>query len=79
VSPALTTHFLTGLDRQLLQHADLGAVLEEPDSAPAIGAAYRRLDTNGLLSAEWFTGDLLPLTVSLTPLGRTALRASRQR
>lgn len=79
MSPALTTHVLSGLNRQLLQHADLGAVLEEPDSAPSVGNAYRRLDADGLLSAEWFTGDLLPLTVSLTPLGRTVLRASRPR
>lgn len=44
-----------------------------------MGAAYRRLDADGLLCAEWFTGDLLPLTVSLTPYGRTMLRASRPR
>lgn len=66
---------LTGLERQVLEHAALGAVLEEPDSAAAVGATYRHLDAQGLLAAEWWPGDVLPIEVELTAAGRMVLRA----
>ncbi|WP_157873693.1 hypothetical protein [Kineococcus radiotolerans] len=48
---------------------------EELDSAPAVGAVYRRLEAEGMLAAEWFGDDLLPLAVELTPAGRMLLRS----
>ena len=66
---------LSGLERQVLEAAALGRVVEEPDSAPAVGAVYRRLDADGMLSAEWFGDGLLPLQVELTAAGRMLLRS----
>ena len=66
---------LSGLERQVLEAAALGRVVEEPDSAPAVGAVYRRLDAEGMLAAEWSGDDLLPLEVELTPAGRMLLRS----
>lgn len=64
---------LTGLDRLILERArDGGAVLE--DDAPAVVEAYRRLDADGLLAAEWFGDDALPIQVEVTPAGRIALQ-----
>lgn len=65
---------LSGLERQVLEAAAVGRVLEEPDSAPAVGAAYRHLEQYGLLAAEWWGEDVLPLTVEITRAGRTLLR-----
>jgi hypothetical protein len=65
---------LTGLERRILEAAELGHVLEEPDSAPAVGAAYRHLQDCGLLDADWWGEDLLPLMVEIMPAGRTLLR-----
>lgn len=58
----------------MLEAAADGHVLEEPDSAPAVGAAYRHLEVYGLLALEWWGDDVLPLMVELTPAGRTLLR-----
>ena len=52
-------------------------VLEEPESAGAVGAVYRRLDRDGLVAAEWWGEDALPLEVALTVAGRLRLRRSR--
>lgn len=73
---AATAHVVSGLDRQVLDAADLGFVLEEPESAAAVGAVYRRLDRDGLIEAEWWGEDLLPLEATLTPMGRSVLRAA---
>lgn len=61
---------LSGLEREVLKHAAAGRVLEEPESAPALAAVYLALDASGLLVAEGWPGDLLPLTVELTDAGR---------
>lgn len=63
---------LTGLEREVLERAALGHVLEEPDSARAVGEVY--LDAEGLLAAEWWAGDVLPLEVGITIAGRMVLR-----
>lgn len=65
---------LTGLERRILEAAELGHVLEEPDSAPAVGAAYRHLQDYGLLDADWWGDDVLPLMVEIMPAGRMLLR-----
>jgi hypothetical protein len=61
---------LPGLERVLLEAAATGYVLEEPESAPAVGAAYRRLDTEGLIAAEWFGDDVVAIEVEATPASR---------
>jgi hypothetical protein len=67
---------LNGLERRTLEDAALGRVLENvQESAPAVGAVYHRLDTDGLLSAEWFGSDDRPLQVELRPTGRMLLRS----
>ncbi|WP_380161568.1 hypothetical protein [Kineococcus sp. R86509] len=66
---------LSGLERAVLEAAADGHVLEEPESATAVGAVYRRLDADGYLAAEWWAGDALPLQVELTAAGRMRLRA----
>ncbi|MBB2903343.1 hypothetical protein FHR75_004185 [Kineococcus radiotolerans] len=66
---------LSGLERQVLEAAALGRVVEEPDSAPAVGVVYRGHGAEGMLSAEWFGDDLLPLQVELTAAGRMLLRS----
>ena len=67
---------LTGLERRILEEAVLGQVLENvQESAPAVGAVYHRLDTDGLLVAEWFGDGEMPLQVELTPSGRMLLRS----
>jgi hypothetical protein len=66
---------LSGLERQILEAAALCHVVEEPDFAPALSAVYRRLDAEGMLAAEWFGDDLLPLQVELTAAGRMLLRS----
>lgn len=63
---------LNGLDRILRERARDGAVLEDDDAA--VGAGYRRLDAEGLIAAEWFGDDVLPLTVMATTAGLTALQ-----
>lgn len=60
---------------QILWTAALGRVLENVhESAPAVGAVYRRLDVGGLIAAEWGDGDL-PVEVELTAAGRALLRS----
>lgn len=80
VAPALPgtgehAMMLTGLERLVLEAAAVGQVLEEPESASAVGAVYRALDAQGLVEAEWWGGDDLPLQVTLTAAGRTLLRS----
>ncbi|WP_432563942.1 hypothetical protein [Kineococcus sp. SYSU DK003] len=70
-----TVVMLSGLERAVLEHAADGRVLEEPESAPALVAVYQALDARGLLAAEWWPGDALPLTVELTAAGRILLRS----
>ncbi|WP_432542310.1 hypothetical protein [Kineococcus sp. SYSU DK002] len=65
---------LTGLDRQVLELARDGVVLEEPD-AVAVAEAYRRLNREGLLEAAWWRDGVLPLEVAITPAGRMLLRS----
>ena len=65
---------LTGLERRILEGADVGHVVDEPGCAPLVGAAYRHLEQYGLLDADWWGDDLVPLMVEITPAGRTLLR-----
>ena len=72
--PVLPT--LSGLERLVLEAAAIHVVLEEVESACAVGAVYRRLDREGLVAAEWWSDDALPLEVGLTVAGRVLLRRS---
>ncbi|WP_432542308.1 hypothetical protein [Kineococcus sp. SYSU DK002] len=67
---------LTGLERRILEAAAVGHVLDEPDSAETIGRCYRHLQQYGLLDADWWGDDALPLMVEVTPTGRALLRSS---
>ena len=65
---------LSGLERRILEAAELGHVVQGPETAPAVGAAYRHLQDYGLLDADWWGDDVLPLMVEIMPAGRTVLR-----
>ena len=67
---------LTGLEQRILEAAEVGHVVAEPGSVPAaaVGAAYRHLEQYGLLDADWWGDDVLPLMVGITPAGRAVLR-----
>ena len=43
---------LSGLQRQVPEAAAQGPVVEELDSALAVGAVYRRLDARGVIAAS---------------------------
>lgn len=62
---------LTGLERFLLQLAEGEQVFDE--HAPAVVAAYRRLEGQCLLQGRWDPQQELPRSVTLTALGGLAL------